>query len=984
MRKIRTILGTVGVVILLNCFSSPGYSVPIKGSFTIIGPRHFERITERPATLVTAFTAPKAASGYTLRLFNGGDRGQFRPASSAVVVVNGKTVLGPSDFNPKISMLERAVSLNTSNEIAVEVRGGPGTGFTILIDAKDTVSPTIEGSANPLPNANGWNNSDVTVRFKCEDAFSGIASCSDAVTVSREGGRQEITGAATDNAGNTSRATVSVSLDKTMPGIIATPSPSSNSNGWNNGNVTVTFACSDGLSGIGTCPSAINITNEGANQAGSGESIDRAGNSATASSRVSIDKTAPGVSIEPVLPATVFNPLLSVTGAVSDALSGVSGVTCNGAGATVSGTGFACTVNLTAGANTISVSATDNAGNSKVVSANVNLLTFVPPPLGPVAVSWLNPAGVAANANSLTKTDATNTWNSGASSKELVRDGYGFVEFTATETNTYRIAGLGTTDSSQDYTDVDYGVLLRDDTSMAIYEDGAYRGEFGPYASGDTFRVEVLYGVVRYLRNGVRFYTTTVPAHYPLRVDTALRTPGATLTNVRAGHFIWTNAVAASISGTSLVKTGAAGWTAGAVSTNTIETGDGYLEFSATETNTTRLAGLANLDTGPAVADIQFGVQLNSNGTVEVVEGGTSRGVVGGYAGGDRFRIELRSGVVRYYRNGVELYTSLQPASYPLRADASLDSPGATLTDVILEQIAWQNTQGVYTNGPTLIKTMVDGWTGFTSSTRTLQSGDGFVEFTPLEINKRRALGLKVTGAAQSIQEIDFAVLLTESGNIEVLELGTSRGLFGAYQNGDRFRIEIQNGVVRYRRNGVVFYSSGITPTYPLHAEAAFYSESATLFDVAMGDLVWMNEVNARVVGRTLLKTNTTAAWNAGAVSSRSISSGYMELTASETSTYRIAGLSSGDANQNYTDIDFGLLMRSDTTLAIYEAGVYRGEFGTYATGDRFRVEVQGGVVRYRKNGTLLYTSTVSPALPLRIDTSINGAKGTLFNVVLN
>jgi len=151
-----------------------------------------------------------------------------------------------------------------------------------------------------------------------------------------------------------------------------------------------------------------------------------------------------------------------------------------------------------------------------------------------------------------------------------------------------------------------------------------------------------------------------------------------------------------------------------------------------------------------------------------------------------------------------------------------------------------------------------------------------------------------------------------------------------------------------------------------------------------MGDLVWMNSVNVNVAGRSLLKASALVAWNAGTVSTRTISSGYMEFTASEASTYRIAGLSNGDSNQNYTDIDFAILLRSDSSVAIYEAGFLKGEVASYVAGDRFRVEVQAGVVQYRKNGALLYTSLVPAVTPLRVDTSINGANATLFDIVLH
>jgi hypothetical protein len=311
-------------------------------------------------------------------------------------------------------------------------------------------------------------------------------------------------------------------------------------------------------------------------------------------------------------------------------------------------------------------------------------------------------------------------------------------------------------------------------------------------------------------------------------------------------------------------------------------------------------------------------------------------------------------------------------------------TPGATLTNALLEPIAWTDAQNVFAAGALLIKTNGEGWTSGASSTDNLLSGDGYVEFTATETNRRRGAGLQ-SGTGPALNQIDFAVALQETGIVEILELGISRGTFGPYQSGDRFRIEIQNGGVRYLKNGGLLYTSALAPTFPLHAEAVFYSEGATLFDMAMGDVVWTNAVNARAAGRSLVKTSGTVLWNAGAVSTKTIdSAGYMEFTASESSTYRIARLSNGDSNQNYTDIDFGILLRSDSTVAVYEAGVFRGDFGVYAAGDRFRVEVNLGIVRYSRNGAVLYTSSVAPSMPLRVDTSLQGANATLFNIVVH
>ena len=48
--------------------------------------------------------------------------------------------------------------------------------------------------------------------------------------------------------------------------------------------------------------------------------------------------------------------------------------------------------------------------------------------------------------------------------------------------------------------------------------------------------------------------------------------------------------------------------------------------------------------------------------------------------------------------------------------------------------------------------------------------------------------------------------------------------MFGTYQAGDRFRVAVEGGVVKYRRNGVLFYTSAGAPAYPLLVDTALYS----------------------------------------------------------------------------------------------------------------------------------------------------------------
>src|SRR5205823_6247310 len=90
------------------------------------------------------------------------------------------------------------------------------------------------------------------------------------------------TSSAIDRLGNLGSGSVMVRLDKSAPTITGSRSPSANSNGWNNSDVTVSFTCSDPLSGIKTCPGVSIVSGEGRNESVTRQAVDNADNSASA------------------------------------------------------------------------------------------------------------------------------------------------------------------------------------------------------------------------------------------------------------------------------------------------------------------------------------------------------------------------------------------------------------------------------------------------------------------------------------------------------------------------------------------------------------------------------------------------------------------------------------------------------------------------------------------------------------------------------
>ncbi|MDX6229227.1 MAG: large repetitive protein, partial [Frankiales bacterium] len=177
---------------------------------------------------------------------------------------------------------------------STDVAGNTETVHTVSFGI-DKTSPTIGHTQNPAANADGWNNSNVTVTFACSDALSGVASCTVPQTVSTEGSHQTVPGTVIDNAGNTATDPATVSIDKTKPVITVDSLPAANAYGWYGDDVTATYTASDALSGIKTQDRA-HTFGEGAGQTDTATATDAAGNSALATTPVvNVDKTAPTI-----------------------------------------------------------------------------------------------------------------------------------------------------------------------------------------------------------------------------------------------------------------------------------------------------------------------------------------------------------------------------------------------------------------------------------------------------------------------------------------------------------------------------------------------------------------------------------------------------------------------------------------------------------------------------------------------------------------
>ena len=165
---------------------------------------------------------------------------------------------------------------------------------------------------------------------------------------------------------------------------------------------------------------------------------------------------------------------------------------------------------------------------------------------------------------------------------------------------------------------------------------------------------------------------------------------------------------------------------------------------------------------------------------------------------------------------------------------------------------------------------------------------------------------------------------------------------------------------------------------------AAIVGLLTALADAADQGVVWTSAVNVSVVGDVLQKvTGCDGCDDAGAVSQQSVASGdgYVEFTVGETNTLWAAGLSFGDSDTTYADIDFAFRFNGGGWADILENGVYQSGGDTpYNAGDVFRVAVVGSKIQYLRNGVLLHETLTQVRYPFVLDVSLASLGATVHN----
>lgn len=254
---------------------------------------------------------------------------------------NGNGQLGDGTFTSRLL----PVVVSGLNGGMVAAGGYHSLGLTL-----DATPPVIIPSVVGTPGNSGWHISNVVVSWTVSDPESDVSSMigCETMAITADTSGVTLTCTATSQGGTASQS-VTVKRDATAPTMNGSRAPAANTQGWNNTDVTVSFACADNLSGLaaGSPPADTVLTSEGAGQSTTGTCADLAGNSVSATaSDINIDKTAPAITFTGRTPANAHgwsNTDVTINWGCADSLSGVSAMTVSqtlsGEGADQSATG---------------------------------------------------------------------------------------------------------------------------------------------------------------------------------------------------------------------------------------------------------------------------------------------------------------------------------------------------------------------------------------------------------------------------------------------------------------------------------------------------------------------------------------------------------------------------------------------------------------------------------------------------------------------
>ncbi len=411
---------------------------------------------------------------------------------------------------------------------------------------------------------------------------------------------------------------------------------------------------------------------------------------------------------------------------------------------------------------------------------------------------------------------------------------------------------------------------------------------------------------------------------------------------------------------------------------------------------------------------LNYGI-FSNNGVLSIREGGNipSLPLFDKYTVDDVFSVERIGNTIAYLKNEVTFYVSCINSTEDMHFCFTSADRGASVTDVLQHNYypaaegssapTFDQSVGCEITKDKIVNTSnPDGWhNSIAYSSGTLKEGHVSLRFG--QTDKQVMFGLAADFSSHYLSVLNYAIF-SNNGVISIRESGhTPKSLpsFNKPTVSDVFSVKRCGGVITYLKNGMVFYISTIKSTKDMHfcvtsadrgasvtdmLQCASYYPSNGLFEIksikgvslnkATREVSYNNTVVATInqdkipkfdLGRgyTVIGVDTLLFTFIGPDSGWDLayfySSSYMEhdgcisLSIGQTDRQVMFGL----AIHEYANGPYFSILADNGIIFVNEGDVgKRASFGKYTTKDVFSVERHDYTIIYRKNGSVIYTST--------------------------
>ncbi|ELR73005.1 hypothetical protein C900_00507 [Fulvivirga imtechensis AK7] len=421
-------------------------------------------------------------------------------------------------------------------------------------------------------------------------------------------------------------------------------------------------------------------------------------------------------------------------------------------------------------------------------------------------------------------------------------------------------------------------------------------------------------------------------------------------------EIIWTQFQGAEVVDGLLTSTAANGWGNSGASTGVVlqDDQDGTIHFETKYVNDRYMIGFSDADVNAHYNTIDYAVYINQS-VFYVYESGVKKWHTGYLDPGDVFQIERKGNEIRYKRNGNIFHITPNVQTGPLVVDAAIYSLG----DVI--KMA----------SPRYYETKSSGHFDYSDLTfPQVKDDNSFLSVTYYDNYDFHHATLP-----------DYAFIpdkdhSTYFNRVKGLVTGTKTRILGEERwistvnyYDDKYRV-IQT-VSNNHKEG----TERMTSTYDFVGKVL----ESKLTHFQPMKVIWKNLRNVTATS-TMLTSNTTANWSAGASSANTLAAnedGWFETTVLETNTNKFIGFNEWDDSHSYWDIDYSVYFYGKS-LRAYRNGSSLGAKGTINAGDRVRMERVNGEVRVLVNNNLVYTFEGQSTTPLSIDAALSFAPASL------